>query len=152
MTHQLQYVKYANHIVVMDQGSIVEQGKYDELMRKENGMLRKLVEEFSCVHEKADESDQIEQISEVPAEKPVDAKKQGQLMQEEERATGSVMLKVIWTYGWQMGGPIVVICLVTLFVLAQCGIIASDWFVDCVGNPCLLGGLPSGAIIHLVQN
>jgi ATP-binding cassette, subfamily B, bacterial MsbA len=44
IAHRLSTIRYANVIVVMDKGQIVEQGSYDELIQK-NGILTRLVQQ-----------------------------------------------------------------------------------------------------------
>ena len=46
VTHQLQFVHQADHVVVMADGAIVERGAYDELVRREGGAFKQLME--SC--------------------------------------------------------------------------------------------------------
>ena len=44
IAHRLSTLKNAHRILVLDKGKIVEEGTHDELMRKENGTFRHLVE------------------------------------------------------------------------------------------------------------
>jgi ATP-binding cassette, subfamily B (MDR/TAP), member 1 len=43
ITHRLSTIRNADTIVVLDRGSIVEQGSHDELLSKDNGSYRKLL-------------------------------------------------------------------------------------------------------------
>ncbi|XP_071800167.1 ATP-binding cassette sub-family B member 10, mitochondrial-like [Asterias amurensis] len=44
IAHRLSTIKRANNIAVLEKGSVVELGSYEELMRVEDGVFRKLVE------------------------------------------------------------------------------------------------------------
>ena len=46
VTHQLQFVHQADHVVVMADGAIVERGAYDELVRREGGAFKQLMESY----------------------------------------------------------------------------------------------------------
>jgi ABC-type glutathione transport system ATPase component len=45
VTHQLQFVRHADHVVVMRDGRVAEQGAYEDLVRREGGQLREMMEE-----------------------------------------------------------------------------------------------------------
>jgi ABC-type multidrug transport system fused ATPase/permease subunit len=53
IAHRLQTVRYADSIVVIKNGAVVEQGTHAELVRNEVGHYRRMVEEggFSMLHE-----------------------------------------------------------------------------------------------------
>lgn len=44
IAHRLSTIKNADHIVVLDDGTIAESGSYNQLMAHENGLFKKLVE------------------------------------------------------------------------------------------------------------
>ena len=43
IAHRLTTIQNANHIYVLDNGSVIEQGTHDTLMAKEGGMYQKMV-------------------------------------------------------------------------------------------------------------
>ena len=46
VTHQLQFVNQADHVIVMFQGKIAERGTYDELVSKDKGAFKALMESY----------------------------------------------------------------------------------------------------------
>ena len=46
VTHQLQFVNQADHVIVMSQGKIAERGTYDELVTKEGSVFKALMESY----------------------------------------------------------------------------------------------------------
>lgn len=51
IAHRLSTIKHADQIVVLNEGTIVERGKYNDLMRLENGAFRRLIEKQSILIE-----------------------------------------------------------------------------------------------------
>ena len=47
VTHSVAFLPQCDHIVVMEEGTMKEQGTYDELLDKEDGHLARLVEEHT---------------------------------------------------------------------------------------------------------
>ena len=45
--HRLEYLKHYDRIILMENGEIVDQGTYQEVLNKENGKLKKFIEENS---------------------------------------------------------------------------------------------------------
>lgn len=150
VTHQLQFVNQADYIVMMGNGTILEQGTYQELMNKENGNLRRLLDEH-LTREKHDDEEEEEEELVKPSEKKeenvalvaapdtaaADAKKEekpaeekkkndGKLISQEERQSGNTALRVLWDYSMHIGGPITVPLLFIVFVIAQLGMVSAD--------------------------
>jgi ABC-type multidrug transport system fused ATPase/permease subunit len=44
IAHRLSTIRHANQIIVLKAGSIAESGSHEELMSKENGIYRRMVE------------------------------------------------------------------------------------------------------------
>lgn len=109
VTHQLQYAKYANRIVVMDDGKILEQGTFDELANLENGQMKKLMEEYNLNKHEEEEEKKEEEIKPVAKAQPEAVQKTeeskkaaGKLMQDEERGKGSFAISIIFKYTWMV--------------------------------------------------
>ncbi|RPD65442.1 multidrug resistance-associated ABC transporter [Lentinus tigrinus ALCF2SS1-7] len=137
VTHALHVLDKTDFIYVMDEGRIVEQGTYTELM--ENGqMFARLMEEYGSL-EKQEEELERTTIDDAPKPKaklqdskavvPVPAQQTQALMQEEERVTGAVSWSVYSKY-FRFAGGIMVFPLVLLWVaLAQGSQVANTLFL-----------------------
>ncbi len=49
ITHRLNYLEHYDQVIVIDDGEIVEMGKYQDLMAKENGKLQSFMKENQSV-------------------------------------------------------------------------------------------------------
>lgn len=106
VTHQLQYARYANRIVVMQDGKVLEQGTFDELANLENGQMRKLMDEYNLhKHEEEEKQEEVKPLTTAtadPVKKEEPKKSNGKLMQEEERGKGSFAISIIFKYTWMV--------------------------------------------------
>lgn len=115
MTHQLQYLKFASRILVLDDGKLIEQGTFEELSNKKDGHLKRLLDEYSVKeHDQQKTASKKKQTTTTTQQDDAEMEKFAKLMQEEERAKGFISMKVIWTY-IQSGGGIIIVLLVGLF-------------------------------------
>jgi hypothetical protein len=64
VTHQLQFVHKADHVVLMSGGRIADQGSYAELMKREGGMFRALMDDYGGQHNKDENKDKTDDDSE----------------------------------------------------------------------------------------
>jgi len=128
VTHQLQYLKYADKIIVMEDGKIIEMGTYDELLNVEKGRLQQLIEEYLAEEKEEDrEQDEKEKLEKMSEEKKralskLTEHKEGKILQEEERAQGAVSPKVYWEYAASGGGVfgfIAIPLILLAFIVAQ---------------------------------
>ncbi|KAM5532133.1 hypothetical protein V8D89_014226 [Ganoderma adspersum] len=97
VTHALHVLDKTDYIYVMDEGAIVEQGTYAELMA-DGRMFARLMEEYGSQEEnKSEEVDDVKDEDKDAA--PTDTEKSTQkLMQDEERLTGAVSWSVYAKY------------------------------------------------------
>ena len=52
IAHRLSTIKAADQVAVVDEGQIAECGKYEDLIKKENGIFRKLVDKQSNMNDR----------------------------------------------------------------------------------------------------
>ena len=103
VTHQLGYLRFATKVIVVDDGKILEQGTYEELVIKKDGQLQRLLSEYTAKDNKDEKKDKTKTKAEETKEKKYEEteeerKKLAKLMADEERARGSISLRVIWDY------------------------------------------------------
>ncbi|KAG4106141.1 P-loop containing nucleoside triphosphate hydrolase protein [Neocallimastix lanati (nom. inval.)] len=145
VTHQLHVLPRVDYIIVMKGGRIEEQGEYDELMQK-GGEFARLMHTYGGIDESEEDSTERSSDSEIEnqkAEKSKDStktkkqikkeddKKKGKaLMTKEERATGSVDIKVYKAYIKAAGGIICATTIILLVIIIQLAKLANDmWLV-----------------------
>ncbi|KAL8287275.1 hypothetical protein RQP46_003727 [Phenoliferia psychrophenolica] len=140
VTHHLDVLPHADHIIMMDSGRIVEQGLYEDLIKNGDAFSRLIAEFGSSTKGKKSEEETLDELAEeVTDEKAVTELKKkpradgvigAKLMQDEERETGSISWSVYTHYFRSMGtiwwGPI----LFALYGMAQ---------ICTVGNSIFLG-------------
>ena len=148
VTHHLDVLPHADHIIVMDAGRIAEQGTYQQLLDNGN-VFAKLIEDFGTTTKEENPVDVADELAAVgdkddltrpdvvrritsrktaktdeaedaPAPAAAaEAKKPSKLMQEEERETGAVAWGVWTTYGKAMGNATLAPVMMLLYLLAQ---------------------------------
>jgi ATP-binding cassette, subfamily C (CFTR/MRP), member 1 len=115
VTHQLQYLQKSDYIIVLDDGEIIEQGKYQELLNKEKGHLSALLRKYTNHEEEKEKEEVKEHVKEdtpvveekVSKEKETKEKKpDSKLIKEEERQRGTISFSVVWGYIQLLGFPL----------------------------------------------
>ncbi|XP_026726077.1 multidrug resistance-associated protein 4-like [Trichoplusia ni] len=133
VTHQIHYLKAADYIVVLNDGSIENMGTYEELAKSGT--------EFSLLlSDQAGNSDVgdaktkrpsmlrgISRIS-IKSQEDQDEEEKAQVLEAEERGTGSLKFEVIWAYikavqSW----TIVVLALISLLITQGAATTADYW-------------------------
>ncbi|KAG8869673.1 hypothetical protein FRB97_000807 [Tulasnella sp. 331] len=131
VTHNLDVLPRADHIIVMSAGRIVEQGHYNDLIQTGQAFSR-LVEEYgtSAKREEVDSEDEDEKT------KPGKEKKSSArgavgaaMMQEEEREVGAVSWGVYTHYARSMGNVIWAPLLIFLMGMAQVATVGNNVFL-----------------------
>uniref|UniRef100_A0AAR2KQA3 Cystic fibrosis transmembrane conductance regulator n=1 Tax=Pygocentrus nattereri TaxID=42514 RepID=A0AAR2KQA3_PYGNA len=139
VTHQLQYLKTADHILVLKEGHMVAQGTYSELLRSGvdfTSLLKKDEEEetgeffrtrtlsqnsvrsrTSSVMSDKDDSEQL------PVYVPV------QTMAEESRSEGNIGVRIYLKYLTAGANILVLVGFILLNLLAQASYILQDWWL-----------------------
>lgn len=125
ITHQLQYLRNADKILIFKEGSIVGQGTYTELQK--SGLdFAKLLEEYQAEEEDA-EKKKIR--SRQNSEMAVNDDGEEQEIAKEQMETGTIKMSTYWNY-WKSGGGFLMISVVVLsFILSQLSANAGDYFL-----------------------
>ncbi|KAL3689041.1 hypothetical protein R1sor_015350 [Riccia sorocarpa] len=116
ITNQLQYAPSVDHIVVLEDGRVAEQGKFQDLVSKE-GEFSRLMQETGI--QKEEESD-IETSDNTMS--PVNwggVERKGMLVQDEYRTRGTLDLSVYKNY-WTETSYVMPLCVLALYCAVQC--------------------------------
>jgi len=145
VTHQLHVLPRVDYIIVMKNGRIEEQGEYNELMQKE-GEFARLMHTYGGIDDSDDDMTDKSSESENENENNKKGEKDGEvekemkgvgenkkgkaLMTTEERATGSVDLKVYKDYLKAAGGIVIGILILIAVIILQISKFGNDiWLV-----------------------
>ncbi|KAI0701736.1 multidrug resistance-associated ABC transporter [Earliella scabrosa] len=145
VTHALHVLDRTDYIYVMDEGVIVEQGTYADLMANGPMFSRIMEEHGSLEHQEAasdDEAEEKEDIDESKVVAPAAEKAVPALMQEEERLTGAVSWSIYSKY-FRFAGGIYVFPMILLWIALSQG--------AQVGNQLFLGFWTSSSIAGFSQ-
>ncbi|TFY55007.1 hypothetical protein EVJ58_g8525 [Rhodofomes roseus] len=132
VTHALHVLDKADHIFVMKDGTIVERGSFEVLM-KDSVTFSRMIEEYGNMEKEKvkAEAQAVEKVDEsvaLGASKESDVA-QPQLMQEEERLTGSVSWKTYGAFFRYAGGLAWAPLLLLLVALMQGAQVANNLFL-----------------------
>lgn len=131
VTHQWQYLKYADQVYVFKDGQITESGTFDHLMR--SGDFSETMKQFSTAEEEEEEEEHKPSTPSSSTETPVtpveEKKKSGALMSSEERATGSVKMSVYTSYVRYAGGWGWVLFILFCYIVAQSMLLINSWWL-----------------------
>jgi ABC-type multidrug transport system fused ATPase/permease subunit len=123
-THQIQYSKYADYIYVLDKGEIFEEGTYNDLLKKEGGMLSQLLQKVQ-IHE---ENEDLKKISEI-SQKKQNNDEQNTLIEVEDKEEGTIQLSVVYEY-LKSFGFIWFFLMIALFVFSQLTTESPNWWIS----------------------
>ena len=129
VTHQLQYLNQVDHIIVVSDGTIVEQGSFDGLIAK-NGELTHLLSEVQAPSGDSDNT-KDEKRKSISGSQKATIKQQestSQVIVEEERNMGAVGAATWWAYLETTGGTVMIIMLLLEIILLQGSVvILNQW-------------------------
>ncbi|PVG03230.1 P-loop containing nucleoside triphosphate hydrolase protein [Serendipita vermifera] len=167
VTHALHFLPLVDHIYVMDNGKIAEEGTYDELV-KAGGAFSYLIKQFGAQEDAEKEEEKKEEAEEDP-KKRRKALQGAQQMQVEERKKGSVSGKVYAQYFDSAHGKILIPLLILSAIFTQGAVVMSGyWLVywqeykwkrpqsfymtvyACLGVAQALGNFMIGAILSFI--
>ncbi|KAJ3072895.1 Canalicular multispecific organic anion transporter 1 [Podochytrium sp. JEL0797] len=158
VTHQLHIAYHADKIVVLEDGAVSEQGSYDELIAAGGG-FKVLMQEHG--RKPTDEESEAEKEPKIELAhfgsvlKECD-EKGGDLIEEEERITGKVLMKYFAFY-FENSGPLSkILLMISVFVVWQAvTVFANLWLTFWIkyqfgpSNSFYMGGL---ALLAIVQS
>uniref|UniRef100_A0A8C2GR14 Multidrug resistance-associated protein 4 n=1 Tax=Cyprinus carpio TaxID=7962 RepID=A0A8C2GR14_CYPCA len=160
VTHQLQYLKAANQILVLKEGHMVARGTYSELQRSgvDFTSLLKKDEEEECEKGEAprsprsrtlsqnsirSHSSSVLSVKDESDQLPVGAEPVHTIA-EETRIEGTIGLHMYWKYFRAGANVLILILLVLLNLLAQTFYILHDWWLSYCTNVDMLHVSPIG--------
>ena len=130
VTHQLQYLNQVDHIIVVSDGTIVEQGSFDDLVAS-NGELTRLLSDVQTTSESDNNTKKDEKRKSTSGPPKAMVKQEettDQVIAEEERNMGAVDVATWWAYLKATGGiRMIVMLLLEIILLQSSVVILSQW-------------------------
>lgn len=127
VTHQLQYLKNADKIIILKDGEVEMEGRYREL--QSSGLdFAKLLEEFNTEENEEKQKKIRSRQNSVLEEENVEDEEE-QEMEKEAQAKGAIKLELYWKYFRAGGGKLAIMALVALFLLNQGMANGGEYFV-----------------------
>ena len=135
VTNQLQCLSRCDSVIALGGGRVLEQGKYDDLIKDSNGEVFRLLRGGINASSKNAFKQQQQQpkgdaSTEDDPEKPDPLKEHKKLglMTKEEREEGTVKLKVYLEYIKAGGGLLLFACVFFIFILSTCAnVLTTVW-------------------------
>ncbi|KAL0491571.1 ATP-binding cassette, subfamily C [Acrasis kona] len=125
VTHQWQYLKYSDHVVVVKNGEISESGTFSHVTS--GGEFSEMMKQFSVHHDQDDEMKSSKQES--SAKEQLKKGQQGQLIVDEERTSGNVKWNIYSSYIRYAGGYFWVVLILVGFIFTQFMIMINSWWL-----------------------
>jgi ATP-binding cassette subfamily C (CFTR/MRP) protein 1 len=135
VTHQWQYLRNCDHVIVFKDGTISESGSYEELMQ--NGEFAETLKSFTTDEHEEEEAEAVENSERAIGtsdKKKADEKSKAKLMEVEERETGSVKFKVYKDYARYAGGYHYTFFIFLLYTLSQIALIGNSFWLAVWGD------------------
>ena len=127
VTQALNFLPRVDHIIVLNNGTIAEQGSYAQLYRQ-NGQLRKMVDAAEKRTEKADKNANREEADKPMESADTEDALTGNIIDEEAITTGTIRGSTWWSYIRAAGGWKIVLAVVFSTVSQQAGaIMMTQW-------------------------
>jgi ABC-type glutathione transport system ATPase component len=122
VTHQLHFLQYADYIILVDNGEIAEQGRYEELIQNQDSKLKEILATYSLDETAPKQREEVpsrEINKELTAFEEEEKKRKAKLIRAEERSRGMVKFKIVWTYAKFGGGIFFIVLTLFLFSINQ---------------------------------
>lgn len=125
VTHQLQYIKHSDKIIIMKEGEIQLEGKYEELQT--SGIdFAKLVKGFN--NEETNDKIKNRKLSE-DDETENDIENEDQVLEKEKQEKGTIGMSMYWQYLKAGGGIFSIFLLISSFVVCQLVANGGEYYV-----------------------
>ena len=144
VTHQVNYVRQCDRVIIMREGGVVCDGTYDEVVG-ENEFCRDFLQTLEKKDDRSTESDLIESNNEItseleeevvtqlrtrlPSEEEKDVQPLSSAMTSEDYRPRSTSLLVYLRYFWE-GGILATILMLALSVLGNGGLLLAYWWMQ----------------------
>jgi len=127
VTQTLNFLPRVDHIIVLNNGTIAEQGSYAQLYRQ-NGQLRKMVDAAEKRTEKADKNASSEEAAEPKKIAHIENAPARHIVDDEDTTTGIIRGSTWWSYIMAAGGWKIVLAVVLSTVSQQAGaVMMTQW-------------------------
>ena len=126
VTHQYQFLHYANHVILMNNGRIIEQGTFSSVRTSKSGIsILEPIEKLTNSNNKDSDDDKPKEEQEKENFQGKEVQTSlidgvGMAIDREERTSGAVSLKTYWTY-LRASLPAPVLVALIVFVVLACG-------------------------------
>ncbi|CAG9324418.1 unnamed protein product [Blepharisma stoltei] len=126
VTNNQNFLHYVDRIIVLHEGSVIEEGTYEELIQANGYFYNQYLvsSKLNAVARENVESNEIEE------EKPQNKKKEFRIIEEERRETGQISLQVYKTYYSYAGGWVTFAVVLGIMVFWQATRMYSDIFLS----------------------
>ncbi|XP_076646648.1 putative multidrug resistance-associated protein lethal(2)03659 isoform X1 [Halictus rubicundus] len=119
VTHQIQYLKFADQIIVMDNGRILAKGSFEELQSMDLDVMKifekmhenKEAKEPGDIKEKKQLVENAKEVEAVASEEPVEVA--------ETRTIGRISIRILWTYLKASRSFLLLALMVLCFTISQ---------------------------------
>uniref|UniRef100_A0A1A9WTQ7 Multidrug resistance-associated protein lethal(2)03659 n=1 Tax=Glossina brevipalpis TaxID=37001 RepID=A0A1A9WTQ7_9MUSC len=139
VTHQLQYLNYVEHLILMAAGSIIAQGNYQELQKSNQfQFLAQTIDESGLEKVIKDELSSTSQMSRSDSERSFEhnhhllhpEEKSVEDLNKESQAVGAVKLDVYLSYFRALENIFVLVLIIGLFICARVMLTGVDYFLS----------------------
>ncbi|CAG9813317.1 unnamed protein product [Phaedon cochleariae] len=128
-THQLQYLKNVDNIIIMNDGEIEMEGTYEDLQK--SGLdFAKMMEDFHSEEVVEKQKKKIQSRQNTIVEESESEDDEDQIMEKEFQGSGSIKAETYWNYFRAGGGKVSITVLIFLFIFCQVFANGGEYYVS----------------------